>query len=53
MPIRFTPNVLRQGISSQEVGGARPTLAGGTWDILAPVYAHFGPIVGLDAWLGR
>jgi len=52
MPIRFTPNVVTSGYF-QPGSGARPTLAGGTWDILAPVYAHFGPIVGLDAWLGR
>ena len=52
MPIRFTPNVFTSGYF-QPGSGARPTLAGGTWDILAPVYAHFGPIVGLDAWLGR
>ena len=33
--------------------GVRPTLAGSTGDILAALYAHFGPIVGLGAWLGR
>lgn len=52
MPIRFTPNVFTSR-HFEPRSGPRPTFSGRTWDILAPAYAHFGPIVGLDEWLGR